>query len=240
MLLALDTSTLTASLALLKPSGEVVEAVEIGPPRRTSEVLPGEIDALLKRHALTPTALTGLVIGLGPGSFTGLRIGLATLKGLAYALKLPLAGVSSLAAVALEGPEEVELSCAAVVKKGELYLGRYRREGSTVVALDPEQALTVPAFAAEVMRHPGLILGPAIGDYASQLEGLGVPRSRLQSTPAVPSAVCLARLASLPKTYDQAAMFALEPRYLRSSGAEDNPKFPPLPGPIPNSRLKED
>jgi len=240
LLLALDTSTLTLSLALLEPGGAVIEQLAVGPPRRTSEVLPGEIEALLKRHRLSPKSLTGLIAGLGPGSFTGLRIGLATLKGLAFALKLPLAGVSSLAAIALEGPEGVELSCAAVVKKGELYLGRYRRAGQTVVALGPEQALAVPAFAAEVLRHPGLVLGPAIAEYAAQLEALGVPPQRLQPTPLFPSAVCLARLAKLPDAFEPAVMFALEPHYLRSSGAEDNPKFPPLPGPAPNSRLKED
>jgi tRNA threonylcarbamoyladenosine biosynthesis protein TsaB len=240
LLLALDTSTLTLSLALLERSGAVIEQIAVPPPRRTSEVLPGEIEALLQRHALTPKALTGLVVGLGPGSFTGLRIGLATVKGLAYALKIPVAGVSSLAAIALEGPADVELSCAAVVKKGELYLGRYRREGAGVVALGPEQALAVPAFDAEVLKHPGLILGPAIADYAAQLEALGVPRERLQPSPPFPSAVCLARLAKLPDAFEPAAMFALEPHYLRSSGAEDNPKFPPLPGPEPGSRLKED
>ncbi len=240
MLLALDTSTLTLSLALLEPGGAVIEQLAVGPPRRTSEVLPGEIEALLRRHGLTPSSLTGLVAGLGPGSFTGLRIGLATLKGLAYALKIPLAGVSSLAAIALEGPPRVELSCAAVVKKGELFLGRYRREGQGVVLLGPEQALAVSDFAAEVLRHPGWVLGPAIAAYSEQLQALGVPVARLLPGPLFPSAVCLARLAKLPPAFDLQTMFALEPHYLRSSGAEDNPKFPPLPGPAPTSRLKED
>ncbi len=235
MLLALDTSTLTLSLALLDPALNVVEEVFVPPPRRTSEVLPVEIDAMLKRHQLTPRALTGLIAGLGPGSFTGLRIGLATLKGLAYALKIPLAGVSSLAAVALQGPEGEELTCAAVVKKGELYLGHYRREGDTVVALGAEKALSVPDFAKEAK---GLVLGPAVATYGEQLKALGL--ARLQSFPEVPSAVCLARLAKLPAAFEAAAMFALEPHYLRSSGAEDNPKFPPLPGPEPGARLKED
>ena len=125
-MLALDTSTLTLSLALLDPSGAVKEQLAIGPPRRTSEVLPGEIEALLSRHRLTPKSLTALVVGLGPGSFTGLRIGLATIKGLAYALRIPVAGVSSLAAVALGGPEGVPV-CGAhhVLGGGILSLPEY-------------------------------------------------------------------------------------------------------------------
>jgi tRNA threonylcarbamoyladenosine biosynthesis protein TsaB len=242
LLLALDTSTLTLSLALLEPGGAVTEQLAVGPPRRTSEVLPGEIEALMARHKLTPRSLTGLVVGLGPGSFTGLRIGLATIKGLAYALRIPVAGVSSLAAVALEGPEGVELCCSAVVKKGELYLGRYRRAGQSVTALAPEQAFALPAFVAEVMSasSEAIVLGPAIAEYAPQLEALGVPAFRLSAGPQFPSAAALARLAKLPARYEPAAMFALEPHYLRSSGAEDNPKFPPLPGPVPGARLKED
>jgi tRNA threonylcarbamoyladenosine biosynthesis protein TsaB len=240
VLLALDTSTLTLSLALLEPGGAVREEIKVPPPRRTSEVLPGEIEALLARHGLSPRALTGLVVGLGPGSFTGLRIGLGTIKGLAWALKLPVAGVSSLAALALEGPEGIELCCAAPVKRGELYLGRYRREGQALTPLQPEQALLLADFAAAVRATEGVVLGPAVFEYGAKLIELGVPAEKLRAEPAVPSAVCLARLAKLPAAYDAQALFALEPHYLRGSGAEDNPKFPPLPGPAPSARLKED
>jgi tRNA threonylcarbamoyladenosine biosynthesis protein TsaB len=124
VLLCLDASTLTLSLALVAPDGRVVEALEVGPPQRQSDVLPTVVAELLGRHGLTPASLTGFVAGLGPGSFTGLRIGLATAKGLAYALKVPIVGASSLAALALEGPRDVELFCCAVVKKGELYVRR--------------------------------------------------------------------------------------------------------------------
>ncbi|WP_410478009.1 tRNA (adenosine(37)-N6)-threonylcarbamoyltransferase complex dimerization subunit type 1 TsaB [Myxococcus sp. MxC21-1] len=115
MFLSLDTSTLTLSLALVEraPDGALrtLEHVVVGPPRKQSELLPGIVGELLERHGATLPALEGLVVGLGPGSFTGLRIGLATVKSLAYATKLKVAGASSLAAVALEGPEGVPLYC---------------------------------------------------------------------------------------------------------------------------------
>ena len=146
MFLALDTSTLTLSLALVEREGEgvrVLEHVVVGPPKKQSEALPGIVGELLARHGVALKSLEGMAIGLGPGSFTGLRIGLSCLKGLAYAAGLKVAGASSLAAVALEGPE-----------------------------------------------------GPPL--------------------------------------------FALEPHYVRASEPERNPKFPPLPGPPPTARLKED
>lgn len=236
MIVSLDTSTLTLSLALLELGGRVVEHRLVGPPKRQSEILPGEIQSLLAAHGKTLQDVTGFVVGLGPGSFTGLRIGLATIKGLAFALKVPVAGVSSLAALEQEAlaaphPPGEGVFAVAVVKKGELYVRHHGRESS----------LTVAQLADEVKRTPNAhVIGPALTDYRAQLEALGVPVSALAAGPLIPSAVSLAALAKLPATYDAQAVFALEPHYLRGSGAEENPKFPPLPGVEPKARLKED
>lgn len=243
MILSLDCSTLTLSLALLRADGAVVEHREVGPPHRQSEILPGEIQALLQSNQLTLKDLTGLVVGLGPGSFTGLRIGLATAKGLAYALKIPLVGVSSLAALALDGPRQTELFVTAVVKKGELYVGRYRHEGGagSLSSLVPETSMTLAELAAAVLPVPqARVLGPALTEWRAPLEALGVPPSAFLGGPLVPSALALARLATIPAHYSAEAVFDLEPHYIRGSGAEENPKFPPLPGVEPRARFKEE
>jgi len=241
LILALDCSTLTLSLALLRADGSVVEHRLVKPPIRQSEALPGEVDALLKAHGHSLADVTGFVCGLGPGSFTGLRIGLATAKGLAYALKKPIVGASSLAALALEGPEHVTLISTAVVKKGELYVGTYKREGKGVTALAPETSLTVAQLAALLKGDRALrMIGPGLIDYRAPLDALGVPAESFLDGPLVPSAVALAQLATVPASYSADALFALEPHYLRGSGAEENPKFPPLPGVEPKARLKED
>ncbi|MBE2250380.1 MAG: tRNA (adenosine(37)-N6)-threonylcarbamoyltransferase complex dimerization subunit type 1 TsaB [Myxococcus sp.] len=238
MWLALDSSCLTLSLALVRPTGELVEHVLVPPPTKQSDALPGVIEALLSKHGLTMKEVTGLVSGLGPGSFTGLRIGLSCLKGLSYALRVPLVGVSSLQALALDGPDETELLCVSVVKKNELYLGRYRRGGDVVTALEPETSLTLEAFATRLLATPDArACGPAIPDYRAALEALGVPPAQLLAHPHVPSAVALARLCTMPAAYDAQATFSLEPHYLRGSGAEENPKFPPLPGVESKARL---
>jgi tRNA threonylcarbamoyladenosine biosynthesis protein TsaB len=222
-LVAIDTSTLTLSLALF--DGEtLVTHVTVGPPTRLSKALPSSITELTALEKIT-----GFVVGLGPGSFTGLRISLACVKGLAYALKVPVAGVSSLAAVAAEGPKGVELYAAAVVKKGELYL----RRG------DSEVVVTVQGFADAMRERPfAVALGPGIIEYKRALMDLGIEENRLLETVKFPSAVHLAKLAKLPPAYDAQALFALEPHYIRSSGAEDNPKFPPLADVPAIARLK--
>ena len=163
------------------------------------------------------------------------------MKGLAYAAGLKTAGASSLAAVALEGPEGVPLFTLAVARKDDLYLGPYRREGSRVVALGPEEAMSPEAVAERVLAVPGsLVLGPALPEYRAALEARGVESSRLLSVGAFPSAVALAQLVRFPEVYSAEALFALEPHYVRASEPERNPKFPPLPGPAPTARLKED
>ncbi|ATB46915.1 tRNA (adenosine(37)-N6)-threonylcarbamoyltransferase complex dimerization subunit type 1 TsaB [Corallococcus macrosporus] len=245
MFLALDTSTLTLSLALVEraPDGapRTLEHVVVGPPRKQSELLPGIVGELLARHGATLPGLEGLVVGLGPGSFTGLRIGLATAKSLAYAAKLKVAGASSLAAVALEGPEDVPLYCLAVARKDDLYLGAYVRRGGAVEPLAPETAMSPAEVAARMAAEPRAVaLGPALVDYRAALESHGVAPHRLLAAPAFPSAVALARLARFPETQTLEALFAMEPHYVRASEPERNPKFPPLPGPAPTARLKED
>jgi tRNA threonylcarbamoyladenosine biosynthesis protein TsaB len=241
VLLCLDCSTLTLSLALVARDGRVLEALQRGPPSRQSDVLPSLITELLARAGVELQSLDGFVTGLGPGSFTGLRIGLATLKGLAYALQKPLVGASSLAALALEGPEQVELFATAVVKKGELYLGRYRRAGQGVTLLAPETSLTVAQLSELISATPGArVIGPALVSYREPLVALGVDPTVLLDGPLVPAAAKLSQLVTVPGTFSKQALFALEPHYLRGSGAEENPKFPPLPGVEPRARLKED
>ncbi|MHB8875805.1 MAG: tRNA (adenosine(37)-N6)-threonylcarbamoyltransferase complex dimerization subunit type 1 TsaB [Myxococcaceae bacterium] len=241
MLLALDSSTLTLSLALVERHGGEVyprEVIAHAPPRKQSQMLPGVLDELLGRHGVRLGDLEGLAVGLGPGSFTGLRIGLATVKALAYAARLPLGGASSLAAVALEGPEGRVLLTSAVARAGELYVGRYRREGARVEALSPEDAYTPEELARMLLDEPGAVaLGPSIAEYRERLVAAGAPAERLLDEPSFPKAQFIARLTQLPDRFDAQALFALEPHYVRASGAERNPKFPALPGPEPTSRL---
>ena len=223
MLVALDTSTLTMSLALFDGE-QLVRHTTVGPPTRLSKALPSAITELLPIEQIT-----AFVVGLGPGSFTGLRISLACVKGIAYAQKLPVAGVSSLAAVAAAGPAGLELFAAAVVKKGELYL----RRGET------ESVVTISGFADAMRERPfAVALGPGIVEYKQQLVDLGIDGARLLETVKFPSAIHLAQLARVPAAYDASTLFALEPHYIRSSGAEDNPKFPPLEGVPATARLK--
>lgn len=244
MLLALDTSTLTLSAALVERRGgrlAVAEEVALGPPRKQSEMLPAVLAELLARHQLELAHLEGIAVGVGPGSFTGLRIGIATVKSLAYAARVRVAGVSSLAAIALEGPAGPALLCTAVARRNELYVGIYRSDGERVVSLEPEQAASPAELVQLLVKYPSaLALGPGIAPFRSELLDLGTASERLLAHPDFPSAVSIAQLASLPETYDVQSLFALEPHYVRPSAAERNPAFPAPVGTPPTARIRED
>jgi tRNA threonylcarbamoyladenosine biosynthesis protein TsaB len=231
VLLSIDTSTLTLSLGLVVRSSngaiQVIEHFTSGPPKKQSEMLPGAIRELICRHGITISDLKGIAIGLGPGSFTGLRIGLATVKGISYAARKPLVGVSSLAALASEGPEGFLLIPTALARQGELYIGEYRRRAESVEAVGPERAVT-PADLADLLRRSpqAIAIGPGVAAYQEPLRILGVADRQRVPLPSFPSAVAIALLAPPLQDYDADSIFAMEPHYIRLSPPE-NAALPP-------------
>ena len=100
MILAIDTATETASVALARPDGEIVAELTWRAGRNHTMHLHPTLRHLMMLAAIEPKDLTGIVATRGPGSFTGIRIGLATAKGLAQGLDVPIVGVPTLAVAA--------------------------------------------------------------------------------------------------------------------------------------------
>jgi tRNA threonylcarbamoyl adenosine modification protein YeaZ len=102
-LLVVDTATTVAVIALGTADGTLVAARSWMAGYRHGEELLAQIETLLRDSGLAREGIGGLVVGTGPGAFTGLRVGLATVKGLAYALHLPVVGVPTSAALLRAG-----------------------------------------------------------------------------------------------------------------------------------------
>jgi tRNA threonylcarbamoyl adenosine modification protein YeaZ len=114
MILVIDTSTQTPIVALARPDGTLVAERRWHSRHRHGEELIERLDEALRESGTARADLTGVVVGTGPGSFTGLRIGLATAKTIAYALSVPIAGVSSTVALANAlGTDEVVVTLPA-------------------------------------------------------------------------------------------------------------------------------
>ena len=126
----MDTATLAGSLALLEDE-QILGEVSFNLGRKHTERLLPELDWLFSRLALEPKTIAGIAVGLGPGSFTGVRVGLATAKGLSLGLAVPCVGVLSLDALAqavrfYPGPILALLDA----RKGELF-GRFYQGGDS-------------------------------------------------------------------------------------------------------------
>jgi tRNA threonylcarbamoyladenosine biosynthesis protein TsaB len=250
---ALDTATLALSCALVdlvsgKPPALRCERTEHAATKAAGGLgghagrLPAALRDLLVAEGLKLPDVEGYAVGLGPGSFTGLRIGLATWKGLAYANRRPLAGVSTLAAMALAAAPDAEDGALLVplldARKGEVYAGFYRAAGAGLTAVAPEAALPPAALAERLAALPGGDRARAFGQgWAAYEAVLAAGVARLDTPVLSPPALAVAALAEqalLARPFDAQAVFALEPHYVRASEAEL--KFPHGLGPGAGSK----
>lgn len=157
--LALDTATPAGSAALVE--GAVVLAESNLPPGKThSRTLVPEIQRLLARLDLTVHDLDFIAVGLGPGSFTGLRIGLAVAKGLAWAAGKPLVGVPSLDALVRGLPPQPIQACPMLdARKGQTYAALYRTGAQGAWERRTEFRAHTLRTLAELVREETVFIG---------------------------------------------------------------------------------
>jgi tRNA threonylcarbamoyladenosine biosynthesis protein TsaB len=193
LILAFDTATTVATSALVDDGETVAERTSV--PTRILE----DVDALLRQGGTKATALEGIVVGAGPGSFTSLRMGLSAARALALALQIPVAGVSTLDALAAGSPGALPVIDAR------------RREVFTVVGGEP---VAVDPAALELERGT-VCVGDGAVRYRDVLEEAGAEVPPDDSEVHVPRASLHAALA---RAFGPAE--AVEPLYVRVPDAE--------------------
>src|SRR5437870_10535746 len=212
--LAVETSTMSGGAALL--DGERVVGEYILDVRVThSERLMAAIDQLLNDAGWSAGDLEGLAVAVGPGSFTGLRVGLSTVKGLALALSIPVAAVPTLDAMAALLPFAALPVCPVLdARKREVYASLYRWDGAGMHRVWEYLAIA-PADLAQRLEEPVIVLGDAEDQIHSPYARRIRPPRRGPS-PASVGALGYSRLA----IGDTVAPADLVPIYLRPSEAE--------------------
>jgi tRNA threonylcarbamoyladenosine biosynthesis protein TsaB len=212
--LALETSTLAGGVALLDDErviGEYLLDVRV----THSERLMPAIDRLLRDAGWTAAALDGLAVAVGPGSFTGLRIGLSTAKGLAWARDIPAAAVPTLDAMAAVLPFCALPVCPVLAaRKGEVYCSLYRWDGAGMRREWDYLAISSEALAAR-LDEPTVFVGDAAATVASRHARVAPPHRRMPSAAAV-GILGLARF----RAGEVVSATELSPFYLRPSEAE--------------------
>lgn len=232
-ILSADTSSMMGSVALIDGDTTIAESL-LNISTSYSERLLLALDQLLNHTGLRLEDMDGLAIAIGPGSFTGLRIGLATFKGLAIATGKKLVGISSLLSLAYNAYASGSVVVPIIdAKRGEIYAAAYKfKEASVakkkcdVVTLLDEASLTPEALCDNLLALNDNIL--LLGDGANAYRDIWINRlgKRLIMPPASmihPRASNVATLAiERFEKNDVPDLASLIPNYIRKSDAEKN------------------
>jgi tRNA threonylcarbamoyladenosine biosynthesis protein TsaB len=184
-ILGIDTATTTASVALIENGQLVVEKLYdrtragtaramTQPQGNHAEIILPLIRSAFDHARVDLTDLSGVALSIGPGSFTGLRIALATVKGIAYEWGLPVVGVSTLHANAARVTDADDLVCSLLdARKQEVYAALFRRDNGALTRLSEDSLLAVGAVIELILAaHPRattVIVGDGVRAYRELL-----------------------------------------------------------------------
>ena len=224
IVLALDTSTGAGSCAVMR-EGRVVREEASDPSRPQATRLPGELAALLERAAIALPDVDALAVCVGPGSFTGLRVGIAAMQGLAVALKTPLVGVSAFDALARVAARD-RMQLSTVVAGTATWIDAWRGEVYAAV-YDQDQPEELPvvdhpeALLARLLGRQVIFTGDGAALYAPQIRStLGHAAHFTRPIAPLLAGAIATRAAEDLERGHRPLPHAIRPLYVRRSDAE--------------------
>ena len=211
VIVAIETATEMVGVALATEAGEPIAQLEVRGGRRHAETLCPAIEFLCRQAGVRLSALTSVAVDVGPGLFTGLRVGVTTAKALAFAHDVPVIAVGSLEALAAAHARPGERVAAVIdARRGELYMAQYV-DGVAVEA----SWVGRPEDVAARCRGAAFVVGDGTERYAEAFAGV-------HTIAASPSAVAVAATAARRPTGRTGNAAAVEVVYLRAPDAEIN------------------
>ena len=224
MVLGIETSTSMGSVALVDEQG--LRAERRWEKREGhAERLMGEIDCLLQKHSVMIQALDGFAVTIGPGSFTGLRVGLATVKGLAIVSKQPVIALSSLEVLARNVFGFSCLVCPLLdARREEVFAALFRQdEKGEGIRLFPDQVIA-PSDLFQQLSEPTIFVGEGAVQYRALIQqGMGKKASFAPAEMQWPSASMVAKIGLSHLLRGETVQAKeIRPLYLRRPDAEIN------------------
>lgn len=220
-ILGIETATKTGSVAIVSDNG-VVASYTLNLDTTHSERLMATIDRVLADTGLTVSRMDAFAVSVGPGSFTGLRIGIATVKGLVLATGKPIAAVPTLLALARNLPYAAHPVCPILeARKNEFYAALYVHEGGDL-AIRLRETIVPLEHLAEHVQGKTIFTGEAVLRYRSDIERLLGDRALFApQTVLLPSAAVIAEIGHEMISANACANAEeLTPLYLRRPEAE--------------------
>lgn len=192
-ILALETSALTASVAVLS-GGRVAAEISLTTGLTHSQTLMPMVDFCLNWAKLAPADIGLYAVTSGPGSFTGLRIGVAAAKALAYACGKKCVGVPTLLALAHNIAGDGLIAPIMDARRGQVYCALYERKGGRLTELMPPSAEDITAFCAAI-KGEAVFVGDGVDVYSDEISAImngralfAPPQLRLQRAASVAAA----------------------------------------------------
>ncbi|MGH2596524.1 MAG: tRNA (adenosine(37)-N6)-threonylcarbamoyltransferase complex dimerization subunit type 1 TsaB [Actinomycetota bacterium] len=222
IVLGIDTSTPQTSVAIGNDR-EVLARISIAGKARQESVTPA-LQQMLAWSGLDLDRVGGIAVGIGPGLFTGLRVGVETAKTLAQVLNVPIVGITSLDALAFAiRHTSRRIACVIDARRGEVFVAVYRAVPGGVVRETDHLVLKPDHLVAELQAVPGEVLCVGNGAilYRREIEDLGSRVEFASPAAAHPDAAALVELAVprfMREEHDR--LFDVVPFYLRKSDAE--------------------
>ena len=219
VVLALDTTTRGGSCALTRDGVLLIEHSGDASTPQGSRV-PGAMVALLAAADLTLDAVDAFAVAVGPGSFTGLRVGISAMQGLAFASGKPLIGVSTLDALSgMAGRTHPDARVAAWIDawRGEVYAAVY----AAGAAIDGPMVAAPAALLGRMDGTPTVFIGDGAATYAAIIQAHRGPTAVLHDPGLPPLAGIIGQMATARRRAgEQPSAAAIRPIYLRRPGAE--------------------
>jgi tRNA threonylcarbamoyladenosine biosynthesis protein TsaB len=207
--LALETSGPVGSVALRR-DGRVVDERALDTRQQHSSLLLPAVEAVLRAANLVPRDVALWAVGLGPGSYTGIRVGIAAAKGLALAWGRPLAGAGSVEALAWEHGKDRAVATVVDARRGEVYFS-LTAAGRTTVKL---QIVSLDDLA-KFVTQPALFIGPEITRYEPEIARRLGPLASFPPGDVHPRAAFVGELAEQRHAAQGRGDEKVEPIYLR-------------------------
>ncbi|MCU1395829.1 MAG: peptidase family protein [Ilumatobacteraceae bacterium] len=220
--LGIETATSVVSVAIGGDDG-VLGLVEVSQGRRHAETLTPAIEFVCRHAQVAVGDIAAIGVDIGPGLFTGMRVGIAAAKAMAYALQVPVVGVSSLDLLAHPLRHSSKVIASVIdARKGEVFYAFFVPTPGGVQRVTEPRAASIEDFNADVMARGQDVL--AVGDgafrYRDELD-LGVEVADL-AHPSVASLVTLARARVLRSDIETLRADDVQPLYLRAPDAQIN------------------
>ena len=214
MLLSLDSSAVTASVALTD-GDRVIKSEFVNSGLTHSETLLPMVKRVMGDNEFS--SLDAVAITAGPGSFTGVRIGVATVKGIAFASNIPCYGVSTLEAIAYNFVDENCIVCAVMdARRMQFYNAIFKVENGVVTRLTPDRAISIDDLREELRQFDSVIIA---GDGASLCnQNIALDNCKIADDDKIyQNALSVAKCVKNKKPIEPSALM---PVYLRQSQAE--------------------